>query len=94
MSRVLVVDDDSGMLFSLRGLLASRGQDAVIARSGREALDHLEGVDAVITDFAMPGMDGVQLVQAIHDRDESLPVILLTAHEWPCKRSRAARTIT
>ena len=80
MSRVLVVDDDSGMLFSLRGLLASRGQDAVIARSGREALDHLEGVDAVITDFAMPGMDGVQLVQAIHDRDESLPVILLTAH--------------
>jgi two-component system response regulator AtoC len=34
----------------------------------------------VITDFAMPGMDGVQLVQAIHDRDESLPVILLTAH--------------
>src|SRR5438876_307311 len=80
MSRVLVVDDDSGMLFSLRGLLASRGQDAVIARSGREALDHLDGVDAVITDFAMPGMDGVQLVQAIHDRDESLPVILLTAH--------------
>jgi len=80
MSRVLVVDDDSGMLFSLRGLLASRGQDAVISRSGREALDHLEGVDAVITDFAMPGMDGVQLVQAIHDRDESLPVILLTAH--------------
>ena len=80
MSRVLVVDDDSGMLFSLRGLLASRGQDAVIARSGREALDHLEGVDAVITDFAMPGMDGVQLVQAIRDRDETIPVILLTAH--------------
>ena len=80
MSRVLVVDDDSGMLLSLRGLLASHGQEAVIARSGQEALDHLDGVDAVITDFAMPGMDGVQLVQAIHDRDESLPVILLTAH--------------
>jgi two-component system, NtrC family, response regulator AtoC len=80
MSRLLVVDDDSEMLFSLKGLLASRGQEAVIARSGQEALDHLEGVDAVITDFAMPGMDGVQLVKAIHDRDESVPVILLTAH--------------
>jgi two-component system response regulator AtoC len=80
MPRVLVVDDDSGMLFSLKGLLASHGQETVIARSGQEALDHLDGVDAVITDFAMPGMDGVQLVQAIHDRDESLPVILLTAH--------------
>src|SRR6266446_8879435 len=80
MSRLLVVDDDSGMLLSLRGLLASHGQEAVIARSGQEALDHLDGVDAVITDFAMPGMDGVQLVRAIHERDDSLPVIVLTAH--------------
>src|SRR5437868_461385 len=80
MSRILVVDDDSGMLASLRGLFRSRGQEAVVARSGPEALDQLAGVDAVVTDFAMPGMDGVQLVQAIHDRDESLPVILVTAH--------------
>ncbi|MFL5311585.1 MAG: sigma-54-dependent transcriptional regulator [Myxococcales bacterium] len=80
MSRVLVVDDDSGMLLSVKGLLASHGQETVVARSGQEALDRLDGVDAVITDFAMPGMNGVQLVQAIHDRDESLPVILLTAH--------------
>src|SRR3989441_392882 len=80
MSRVLVVDDDSGMLASLRGLFRSRGQEALVARSGQEALDQLAGVDAVVPAFAMPGMDGVQLVQAIHDRDESLPVILLTAH--------------
>jgi DNA-binding NtrC family response regulator len=80
MSRILVVDDDSGMLTSLKGLFRSRGQEALVARSGQEALDQLAGVDAVVTDFAMPGMDGVQLVQAIHDRDESLPVILLTAH--------------
>src|SRR5205085_2620628 len=65
MSRVLVVDDDSGMLASLRGLFRSRGQEALVARSGQEALDQLAGVDAVVTDFAMPGMDGVQLVQAI-----------------------------
>jgi DNA-binding NtrC family response regulator len=80
MPRILVVDDDSGMLASLRGLFRSRGQEAVVARSGAEALDQLAGVDTVVTDFAMPGMDGVQLVQAIHDRDDSLPVILLTAH--------------
>jgi two-component system response regulator AtoC len=80
MSRVLVVDDDSGMLLGLKGLLLSQGQETVVASTGQEALERLEGVDAVITDFAMPGMDGVQLVQAIHDRDETLPVILLTAH--------------
>src|SRR6266481_3642952 len=71
---------ETAMLLKLRGLLASHGQEAVIARSGQEALDHLDGVDAVITDFAMPGMDGVQLVRAIHERDDSLPVIVLTAH--------------
>jgi two-component system response regulator AtoC len=80
MSRVLVVDDDSGMLLSLKGLLLSQGEETVVASTGQEALERLEGVDAVITDFAMPGMDGLQLVQAIHDRDETLPVILLTAH--------------
>jgi len=91
MPRVLVVDDDSGMLFSLKGLPRfPRAGSTVIARSGQEALDHLDGVDAVITDFAMPGMDGVQLVQAIHDRDESLPVnscSLRTAPSAsPCRR--------
>src|SRR2546423_7610089 len=80
MSRILVVDDDSGMLASLRGLFRSRGQEALVARSGQEALGQLGGVDTVAPDFAMPGMDGVPLVQAIHARDESLPVILLTAH--------------
>src|SRR5205814_2184732 len=40
MSRILVVDDDSGMLASLRGLFRSRGQEAVVARSGQEALGH------------------------------------------------------
>src|SRR6267143_672366 len=36
--------------------------------------------EAVVTDYAMPAMDGVQLLKSIRDRDESLPVIMLTAH--------------
>jgi two-component system, NtrC family, response regulator AtoC len=34
----------------------------------------------VVTDFSMPGMDGMELLRTVHDRDETLPVILLTAH--------------
>jgi len=34
----------------------------------------------VITDYSMPGMDGIALVQAVHERDESVPVVMLTAH--------------
>jgi DNA-binding NtrC family response regulator len=80
MARVLLVDDEPALLFTLSKLLKSRGLEAVLAHSAKEALTKLEGVDGVITDYSMPGMDGVELVQAIHERDESLPVVVLTAH--------------
>jgi len=80
MARLLFVDDEPAMLFALQRLAETLRHEPVLARSGAEALTRLDGVDAVITDYSMPDMDGVQLVQAIRDRDESLPVIMLTAH--------------
>ncbi len=80
MARLLFVDDEPAMLFALQRLAEKLKHEPVLARSGAEALSRLEGVDAVITDYSMPEMDGVQLIQAIRERDESLPVILLTAH--------------
>jgi two-component system response regulator AtoC len=80
MARLLLVDDDPAMLFALKELAESSKHEAVLAPSGAEALVLLDGVDAVVTDYAMPAMDGVQLLKSIRDRDESLPVIMLTAH--------------
>ncbi|HEX8908096.1 MAG TPA: sigma-54 dependent transcriptional regulator [Anaeromyxobacteraceae bacterium] len=80
MERVLLVDDEPSVLFALKELVRSRGWEPLLARSGAEALGLLERADAVVTDFAMPGMDGMELLRAIHERDETLPVILLTAH--------------
>src|SRR2546429_1703829 len=80
MARLLLVDDEPALLFTLSQLLKSRGLEAVLARSGKEALAKLEGVDGVVTDYSMPEMEGVQLLRAIHERDESLPVVMLTAH--------------
>jgi DNA-binding NtrC family response regulator len=80
MARVLLVDDEPTLLFTLSQLLKSRGIEPVLAHSANEALARLDGVDAVVTDYSMPEMDGVQLVQAIHERDDSLPVVMLTAH--------------
>jgi len=84
MKRVLLVDDEPSILVALRSLVERRGWEALVARSGIEALALLDGTggrpDAVVTDFSMPGMDGLELLAAIRRRDRHLPVILLTAH--------------
>ena len=78
---ILLVDDEPGVLFTLSEVLADRGHKVVTARSGVEALTKLEDdVDAVLTDLSMPGMDGLDLMAQIVQRDPQLPVILLTAH--------------
>jgi two-component system response regulator AtoC len=92
MARLLLVDDEPAMLFALKELVQSRRHEAVLARSGKEALEHLDGVDAVVTDFAMPEMDGVQLLKSVGERDASLPVILLTAHGSERIAVRAMKT--
>jgi two-component system response regulator AtoC len=80
MSSVLLVDDEPGVLFTLAELLSERGHKTITARSGSEALAKLEDADAVLTDLSMPGMDGLELMSQIAQRDPGLPVILLTAH--------------
>ena len=80
MTSVLLVDDEPGVLFTLAELLSERGHRAITARSGAEALTKLEDADAVLTDLSMPGMDGLELMGQIAQRDPGLPVILLTAH--------------
>jgi len=79
MTTVLVVDDDPGVRFALTEVLSERGHRVIAASSGQEALGLLEGVDVVVTDLAMPGMDGLELVSRIAARAPALPVILVTA---------------
>ncbi len=80
MTAILLVDDEPGVLFTLSEVLTERGHRVITARTGDEALAKLEDADAVVTDLAMPGMDGLALMGLIAQRDPALPVILLTAH--------------
>ena len=80
--RVLLVDDDTGLLRLLTLRLQSAGYEVQTASSGTEALAKM-GVSrpqVVITDLRMEGMDGMALFQHIHSQDHALPVIVLTAH--------------
>ncbi len=80
MGKVLLVDDEPSVLYTLREVLEERGHEVVSAGSGKEALEHVEGAETVLTDLSMPGMDGLELLTAIRKHDPTLPVLLLTAH--------------
>jgi DNA-binding NtrC family response regulator len=82
MGRILLVDDDPGVLFALCELLEARGCEVITASSGQEALGRLDGggIDVVVTDLAMPGMSGLEVLEKVRARDPELPIILITAH--------------
>lgn len=80
---VLVVDDDAGVRFTLKGLLEDEGLDVLEAKDGAEGLALVErgGVELVLSDVRMPGMDGLTLLERINALPEPRPnVVLLTAH--------------
>jgi len=79
---VVVADDDPASLEGLRALLAAWGYEVETAPDGRAALEKVSEVhpSAVITDLVMPTMNGLELLNVLHDEEPALPVILLTAH--------------
>ncbi len=81
-ARLLLVDDDPGLLKLLGMRTVSEGYSVVTAESGPEALRVLgrEKVDLVISDLRMDEMDGLQLFSEIQKGHPGMPVIILTAH--------------
>ncbi len=79
MTRILVVDDEPAVRFALTEMLEDRGHGVIDVASGDAALEHLTEVDVVVTDLAMPGLDGLGLLREARRRVPGLPVIVLTA---------------
>lgn len=81
-NKILLVDDDRGLLRLLSFRLVGRGYKTVMAESGEEALAQVELArpQVVITDLRMGGMDGMALADCIHRKTPALPIIILTAH--------------
>ena len=83
--RILVVDNDEDVREGLCRLLSHAGYTADGAANGMEALEHVQGhpCQLVITDMLMPGMDGLTLLERLHELRPSLPVLLITAFgDW------------
>jgi signal transduction histidine kinase/CheY-like chemotaxis protein len=80
---LLFVDDDFLISLSTAALLEDLGHDVIKASSGPAALDVLNSgkpIDLLITDYAMPGMTGVQLAEAARKLRPDLPILLATGY--------------
>jgi signal transduction histidine kinase len=91
--RILIVDDVPELLLLLRKLVARMGYQVEIASGASAALEILRGkkVDLLLTDWAMPEMNGGELIAALK-MDEALrhiPTIILTGHDTERERDEA-----
>ena len=80
-AKILVVDDEVGMLTLLRNYLTREGYEVTTAPSAEVALQFLEKhtIPLVLTDLRMPGLGGMGLVREIHAAQPETHVILMTA---------------
>ena len=83
-SRVLIVDDDPALLEALPEALRLRmdGLTVDTCDSGPAALERIAATDydAIVSDIKMPGMDGLQLLEAVRSRRPDTPTLLITGH--------------
>ena len=79
---MLVVDDDAEIRILLSRHLRRLGYTVEEAQGGEEALELVGNAvpDVVVTDMAMPRLDGLGLLKALRSKDPDLPVIVLTGH--------------
>ena len=82
MAKIMVVDDDQGVLNLLKRFLTSLGYEAILADNGKEALQRMdEKPEIVILDIKMPGMNGFEVLEKIKEQAPSTEVIVITGLE-------------
>jgi two-component system response regulator GlrR len=94
--RILIVDDDPDHLRLLEdsiGLYCAECE-VVSASNGYAALEQIEGqpVDLILTDYQMPGMNGLELASTVHRTSPGTPIVLVTAHRgggWLQERAQS-----
>jgi DNA-binding NtrC family response regulator len=79
--KILVVDDETAILDTLRILLRREGFEVATAVGGAQGVEkvHAERPDVVLTDVRMPGVGGMEVLAAAREADPGIPVILMTA---------------
>ena len=80
MAKILIVDDDSAVQATMRILLERAGHSVVVASDGRKGLAIFEAgdFDLLFLDIFMPGMDGLETMRLIRQRQPLIPIIVIS----------------
>ena len=77
---LLLVDDEEALLDKLHTVLSIFFKEVILAKNGQEALDiyHTQNIDMVISDYAMPVLNGYELCKAIRQKDKYIPLVIMS----------------
>jgi len=77
---LLLVDDEEALLDKLHTVLSIFFKEVIMAKNGQEALDiyHTQNIDMVISDYAMPVLNGYGLCKAIRQKDKYIPLVIMS----------------
>jgi CheY-like chemotaxis protein len=83
--RILLVDDEAGILEVIGTRIRSWGYELLEAKNGKEAIEAVKAkkADLVVLDYMLPDMDGVAVLKEIRNINKKIPVIMLTAYPNP-----------
>jgi DNA-binding NtrC family response regulator len=92
-ARILVVDDERDMCAYLCDVLQREGYQVGCAYDGMDALNQIDTgrFDLVLADVKMPGLNGMELLRRIKDRDERIVVIMMSAYSMLSNAIEAVR---
>lgn len=90
MFNILVADDDKNTRLLLKAVLESEKYNVYTASNGIEALEVLdrEHIDLVVLDIMMPQMDGYEFTKILRESDNNLPVLMVSAKQYPADKRR------
>lgn len=89
--KILYIDDSVSMRQMTSLILGGAGYEVVQATNGAEGLEKLSpDIDLVITDFNMPGMNGIEVIRSIREGDaaRSVPILMLTTESEAEKKQQ------
>lgn len=97
MTCILLIEDNQNLAFGLRNNLEIEGYEVLVARDGERGLELLRGgarpgVDLVLLDLMLPGMDGLEVLKSLRRARSQVPVLILTARGDEATKVRGLRT--